>query len=147
MYSVSVEVGFSAVHSVKLRDGTFESQHGHEWRVRVYFMRADVDETGMVVDFQDARSALESVTAKLHHTDLNEHAGLGGRNPTAEVVARYIFERLAELGLSTIQRVETTEAPGCVASYEPAGPNVDAAQTHGLTMINPVRTMITGKKE
>lgn len=147
MYTVSVEVRFSAVHSIKLGDGTFESPHSHEWRVRVYFMRADVDETGMVVDFQDAQSALQSVTAKLHHTDLNEHDGLGGCNPTAEVVARYIFERLHELSLPMIQRVETTEAPGCVACYEPAGPNADAGQAHGLTMIKPVSTIITGNEE
>ncbi len=147
MYSVTVEVGFSAVHSVKLRDGTQESPHSHEWLVRAFFVRADVDETGMVVDFHDARSALQSVTAKLHHTDLNAHAGLGGRNPTAEVVARYIFERVAELGLSTIQRIETTEEPGCVACYQPASPNANAEQTHGLTMINPVHTIVTGKKK
>lgn len=146
MYTVSVEVGFFAVHRVKLRDTPLEPQHGHEWRVRAYFARADVDETEMVVDFHEARSALQSVTAKLHNTDLNENEGLGGLNPTAEVVARYIFERLAEFGLSTIQRVEITEAPGCVACYEPDSPNANAEQVRRLTMINPVRTMISGKK-
>ncbi len=125
MYTVSVEAYFSAVHRLRLQDGTMEPQHGHDWRVRVHFVRAEVDETGMVIDFHEARSAVQSVVAGLHHGNLNNHEDLAGRNPTAEVVARYIFERVAKLGVSTVGRVEVTEASGCVASYEPGGRNVN----------------------
>lgn len=125
MYTVTVEAGFSAVHRLRLQDGTLEPQHGHDWCVRIQFVRGDLDGTGMVIDFDKARSAVQSVVAKLHHGDLNNHEGLAGRNPTAEVVARYIFERLTELRLATIRRVEVTEAPGCLASYEPYSSNAN----------------------
>ncbi|MGB2986249.1 MAG: 6-carboxytetrahydropterin synthase, partial [Phycisphaerae bacterium] len=114
MYAVTVEAGFSAVHRVRLRDGTLEPQHGHDWHVRARFARAELDDAGMVIDFGNARSALQSIVAQLHHTNLNHHEDLADSNPTAEVVARYIFERLAKMGLSTVSRVEVTEAPGCV---------------------------------
>jgi len=121
MYSVSVEARFSAVHQVRLGDGTLEPPHEHDWLVRACFSRSELDEVGMVVDFSKARSALQSVLARLDHADLNSHEGLAGKNPTAEVVARYIFDRMAEPGLSVPRRIEVTEAPGCVAAYGPAG--------------------------
>ena len=120
MYSVSVEARFSAVHRVRLPDGTLEPPHRHEWIVRASFARAELDQLGMVVDFSAAQSGLRSVTARLDQKELNTCEGLTGQNPTAEVVARYIFQCLVDAGFSTVSRVEVTEAPGCVAAFEPA---------------------------
>ncbi len=121
MYTVTVEARFSAVHQVRLGDGTLEPPHGHDWLVRACFSRSELDEAGMVVDFSKARSALQSVLARLDRADLNSHEGLAGKNPTAEVVARYIYDRMAEPGLSVLRRIEVTEALGCVAAYGPVG--------------------------
>lgn len=121
MYTVIVEGAFSALHQVRLGDGTLEPPHGHDWLVRAHFARSELDEAGMVVDFSKAQSALRSVLAGLDHADLNSHKGLAGKNPTAEVVARYVFDRVSERGPSVLRRIEVTEAPGCVATYGPAG--------------------------
>ena len=75
-------------------------------------------QTLVVVDFEAARSALQSTLDKLAHVDLNEHEGFAGLNPTAEVVARYVFDRLRDEGLTAIRRVDVTEAPGCSATFE-----------------------------
>ena len=117
MFTVSVQSGFSAMHRVRFRDGSVEPRHGHDWVVRAEFTRADLDECGMVVDFLEARRVLDAIVGELHHTDLNEHPALGGANPTAEAVARYVFDRVRDAGLTDIRRVEITEAPGCVASF------------------------------
>ena len=119
MYTVSVETTFFAIHGLQLRDGTMEPRHGHEWRACAHFARADLDEDGMVIDFAEARAALDSATEELRQTDLNVHPGLRGRNPTAENLARHIFERLRDLGQPSVTRVQITEALGCVATYEP----------------------------
>ena len=119
MYTITVEASFSAVHRLRYPDGVVEPLHGHDWVVHALFARPDLDDNGMVVDFHQAQQALQSVVQPLHHTDLNENEAIGGRNPTAEVIARHVYLRLHALGMTTARRVEVTEAPGCVAAYEP----------------------------
>ena len=118
MYTVVVESQFSAIHHVRMRDGRWEEPHGHDWLVRAYFCRRELDGADMVVDLGEATTALGSVLERLHHRNLNEHPALAGRNPTAEVVAEYILNALTELPAATLRRVEVTEAPGCVAIVE-----------------------------
>jgi 6-pyruvoyltetrahydropterin/6-carboxytetrahydropterin synthase len=119
MYTVVVEARFSAAHRVRMPDGQLEPLHGHEWHVRAHFTRAGLDETGMVVDFCEAESALQTAVEPFDHCDLNEHAALAGLNPTAEIVAKHLFDRIKASGRGSIRRVEVTEAPGCTAIYEP----------------------------
>ena len=118
MYSVRVETSFCATHRVRLPDGTVEPSHGHDWRVRAYFTGAELDDKDMIVDFDAARETLCAVAAALNHADLNNIKAFRDRNPTAEVVARYMFEQVRERGFPQVCRVEVTEAPGCVASFE-----------------------------
>jgi 6-pyruvoyltetrahydropterin/6-carboxytetrahydropterin synthase len=118
MYTIIVEGSFSATHQLALADGSIEPLHGHDWGVRAHFASPTLDRCGMVLDFEDARAGLRSVLERLRYVDLNQHEGFRGANPTAEAVARYIFDRLREAGLTMLRRVEVTEAPGCVAVYE-----------------------------
>lgn len=119
MYTVSVETTFSASHRLVLAGGELEPPHGHDWRVTARFVGENLDETGMLVDFVAALRRLESVAAELHHTDLNVCPAMKGLNPSAEHVARVIYDRLAEdESLAPfLEEVQVTEAPGCAASY------------------------------
>lgn len=118
MYSITVEATFSAIHSLRLADGRVEPPHGHDWRVRAFFRSAGLDDWGMVVDFDAASARLGEIVQRLHHRDLSTEQPFAGRNPTAEVVARYVFDQLHEVGLRQVWRVEVTEAPGCTAAFE-----------------------------
>lgn len=118
MYTISVEAGFSATHRVRYSDGTVEEPHGHVWRVRAFFSRSQLDDVGMVIDFGEAQTALRSAVKELENTDLNAHPALRGANPTAEVVAKHLFDRVLAAGVFTICRVEVIEAPGCAAIFE-----------------------------
>lgn len=118
MFTIAVEAGFSATHWVRYANGAVEKPHGHDWRVRAFFSRSHLDDVGMVIDFSEAQAALRSAVRELENTDLNAHPSLRGANPTAEVVAKHIFDRVFAAGLSTLYRVEVTEAPGCVAIFE-----------------------------
>lgn len=118
MYTVIVEDSFSATHRLALADGSVEPLHGHDWHVRAHFASATLDRFGMVVDFEHALAALRSALEPLLYAELNQHEGFRGVNPTAEVVARYIFDRVREAGFPTLRKMEITEAPGCVAVYE-----------------------------
>jgi hypothetical protein len=51
---------------------------------------------------------------------MNEHAGLRGESPSAEVVARFVFHELRRTlgdGGGALRRVRVWEAPGCSAVY------------------------------
>jgi 6-pyruvoyltetrahydropterin/6-carboxytetrahydropterin synthase len=118
MFSIIVETGFRATHHVRFPDGSVEAPHAHEWRVRVTVRRATLDEVGMVADFDHVRNLLSEAVRPFENADLNTHPALSGRNPTAEVVAHAVFDRLARVRLTGLHRVEVTEAPGCVAVFD-----------------------------
>lgn len=118
MFTIVVEAVFSAAHRVRYLDGTVEEPHGHTWRARAFFSRLHLDEAGMVIDFGVAQAALRSAANELANSDLNINPVLRGANPTAEVVAKHLFDRVLAAGVSTLRRVEVTEAPGCVAIFE-----------------------------
>ena len=119
MFTIVVQCSFSAMHRLRLADGTLEPQHGHDWVVRAHFSRPTLSNSDMVLDFHDAQGALRSVAEPLRYADLNSLDPLSGLNPTAEVVAKFIFDGLSRLGFDSLRRVEVTEAPDCVAAYEP----------------------------
>jgi len=118
MYTVIVESTFSATHRLRLDGDAVEPLHGHDWRVRARFGCRELNALGMVVDFEQARAALEAVLQPLRYTNLSDHESFRDANATAEALARYIFEQLVTAGLECVRSVEITEAPGCVAIYE-----------------------------
>ena len=86
--------------------------HGHSFRVEV-FVAGEVDErSGYLVDYGEIKAACEPVRKQLDHYHLNEIAGL--ENPTAENLARWIWERLAPaLPALAAVRVHETCTSGC----------------------------------
>jgi 6-pyruvoyltetrahydropterin/6-carboxytetrahydropterin synthase len=119
MYTIRTEARFSAAHFLPNYHGKCERLHGHNYRVRAWARGAGLDEGGMLVDFGEVRDALRSVILGLDHCLLNEVAGLGGV-PSAENIARYIFERLRELRPDIpFSRVDVFETDASMASWEP----------------------------
>ena len=92
--------------------------HGHSYRAEVH-VAGPVDEAaGWVVDFADIKAAWAPLDDLLDHHYLNEVDGLA--NPTSENVARWIWDRLAEvLSLSAVTVRETCTS-GCVYRGEGA---------------------------
>lgn len=66
--------------------------HGHSFRFDV-IVEGEVDESkGYLIDYGDIKIAAEPIVRRLDHYFLNEIEGLS--NPTAEVLAQWIFDRL-----------------------------------------------------
>ena len=128
MYSIAVDATFSAVHRVQLPNRAVEPLHGHDWGVRAWFAQPELGESGMVVDFSAARATLEGILADLQAKNLNEIDPLSRQNPTAEVLAKYLFERIRAAGVTSVCRVEVKEAPGCLAAYEAPSSAAGAAR-------------------
>lgn len=86
--------------------------HGHSFRVEIH-VEGLLDPTlDWVMDFGEIKRAFGPIYDRLDHHYLNEVEGL--ENPTTEVLARWIWDRLAPelVGLSQIVVHETCTA-GC----------------------------------
>jgi 6-pyruvoyltetrahydropterin/6-carboxytetrahydropterin synthase len=84
--------------------------HGHSFRARVHVEGPVGDRSGWVVDFADVADACEPLRLALDHRYLNEIDGL--ENPTSEMLARWIWDRLVDVlpGLCLVSVQETCEA-------------------------------------
>jgi 6-pyruvoyltetrahydropterin/6-carboxytetrahydropterin synthase len=85
--------------------------HGHSYRLEVH-IEGPVDQAmGWVMDFADLKTAVKPVITQLDHYYLNEIEGL--ENPTSEILARWVWNRLAAtLPLAAIVVRETCTS-GC----------------------------------
>lgn len=119
VYEITVESSFIARHGIRLPDGAVEPSHEHDWHVTARFVGPDLNPCGLLVDFDAVKAALDAVLAPLRGADLNQAPALDGLNPTAECVARTIFEHLFEKCRrdERLFSVTVTEAPGCAAVY------------------------------
>jgi len=88
--------------------------HGHSYRVEIRVGGEVGEESGWVVDFADLSAAFKPLMAQLDHYYLNEVPGL--ENPTSEVLARWIWDRLAP-SLGGLQEVIVRETCTSGCSY------------------------------
>ena len=97
MYEIKIRGGFSAAHRLKGYKGKCENMHGHNWEVEAVFSSDKLNPLGMVVDFAVAKKILKQVLKNLDHSFLNRHPYFKKQNPTAELIARYIYKQLSRI--------------------------------------------------
>lgn len=87
--------------------------HGHSYQVVVHIVGGVDEHTGWVRDFADLRAAMQPIVDRLDHYYLNDIDGLD--NPTSEVLARWIWDRLCP-ALPELSQVVVRETctSGCV---------------------------------
>jgi 6-pyruvoyltetrahydropterin/6-carboxytetrahydropterin synthase len=123
-FRVSKQLWFCAAHQVRLSDTLCENLHGHNYRVVVHAEAAQLDPTSYVLDFARLKKSAAAAAARFDHRNINEIEPFqeGGRNPTAEELARFFCEELGrELddGRVRICRVEVFESDDNRAEYVP----------------------------
>lgn len=99
LVELEVDLRFEAAHRLPhVPDGHKCARlHGHSFHVTVTVKGAVDERMGWLLDYSDIRAYLEPVRQRLDHYYLNEIEGL--ENPTSEVLARWIWDRLSEAGL------------------------------------------------
>ncbi len=95
-YEIIVKSKFSSAHRVLLPNNELEPLHGHNYNVEVCIKSNKLNDKGMVIDFVELRNILESITSRFNYKYLNELETFKNTYPTAENIARYIFEALSE---------------------------------------------------
>lgn len=96
--TIVCEVRFEAAHHLPHVPPQHKCRrlHGHSFRCEIHVEGPCDPHTGWVRDFADLRAAFAPLHAVLDHHYLNEVEGL--QNPTSEVLARWIWDKMA-LGL------------------------------------------------
>lgn len=123
MYKITASVHFDAAHYLKDYPGKCAEIHGHRWVVGIQISGEELNEIGILIDFNDIKQYLREVTEKLDHRLINEVQPFDRINPTAENMARYIYESVKEKlskdfpGLK-IDFVEVCETPQAKAVYQ-----------------------------
>lgn len=87
--------GFEAAHFLPhvAADHKCRRIHGHSFRCEIE-VRGEVDPgTGMVLDYAEIKAAYKPLEALLDHRFLNQDVP-GLENPTSEIIAVWIWERL-----------------------------------------------------
>jgi 6-pyruvoyltetrahydropterin/6-carboxytetrahydropterin synthase len=84
----------SAHHLPHVPDGhKCKNVHGHNYRVEIV-KQGTPDARGFVEDFADVDAEIAPLVKLVDHRLLNDVPGL--ENPTAEVIAAWFFERIAD---------------------------------------------------
>ena len=134
MHRISKQLDFCYGHRLLNYEGPCRHLHGHNGRVEITLAAENLDARGMLVDFKDLQEAMQGwLDQNLDHRLLlqrsdpyvallqaqNEPLFLMESNPTAENIARLIFEEAKRRGFPVVE-VELWETPRASASYREA---------------------------
>jgi 6-pyruvoyltetrahydropterin/6-carboxytetrahydropterin synthase len=96
MYEVSVDESFAAAHNLRNYKGKCEDLHGHNYKVRVVLAGEELDATGLLYDFVHLKRVIQGVIRSLDHKYLNELPPFDRLNPSAENIARHIYDETSK---------------------------------------------------
>lgn len=94
MYEVLIKSDFSGAHNLRGYKGRCEDLHGHNWKVEARFEKDTLNDIGIAADFKILKAKLKAVLNKLDHTYLNKLSAFKRKNPSAENIAKYVYEAL-----------------------------------------------------
>ena len=96
MFELNVEDEFDSAHFLRNYKGKCERMHGHNYRVQVSIRSKKLNKIGLVLDFGEIKSELKKIMEILDHHVLDELPAFKNVNPSAENIAKYIFECLSK---------------------------------------------------
>ena len=131
MYTITKEIHFCYGHRLLHHQGKCRHLHGHNATAVIRLESDKLDGLGMVCDFTDIGSYVKTWVDKtldhnmlMHREDpvlpllleAGERVFVMDENPTAENIARLIFEHVAEGGFPVVE-VSLHETASALASY------------------------------
>ena len=133
MFRVTREIEFCYGHRLLQYEGRCRHLHGHNGRAVIALEGPELDERGMLVDFADIKKKVQLwIDETLDHNMLlcradpllpllqerGERVFVMDCNPTAENIARLIYEHAERAGLPVVE-VVLWETEHCFSTYAP----------------------------
>ena len=133
MYTVTKELYFCYGHRLMNHGGKCRHLHGHSVKASITIEAPQLNDDGMVCDFAEIRDAAETyINQELDHNLLlhqddplipalkagGERFRALSEHPTAEVLAKEIYEAVKKSGLN-IREVTLWETASSYATYRP----------------------------
>ncbi|SRR5260221_8006836 len=134
MFRVTREIDFCYGHRLLNYEGKCKYLHGHNGRAVITIESPQLDERGMVLDFSDIKRVVSNwIDENLDHRmilnrhdparealeKLGEPMYLIDDNPTAENIAKLIFDHAKSQGIPIVEAL-LWETPRCFATYRDA---------------------------
>jgi len=119
IFTISVETCFRASHQLTLPDGSKEPLHHHDWLVTADVSSDRLDNMGVVMSFQRLKAMIDATVGDFDNTAIETNGYFRQNNPSAENVARYVYEKL-RINLPKgveLRNVKVVEEPGCWAKF------------------------------
>ena len=131
MYRIVKQLHFCYGHRLMDYEGKCAQAHGHNALLEVELFSRRLDAKGMIRDFADVKELLGGyIERRLDHRmllrrddplvaalqSIGEEVFLMSENPTAENIARLLFDEASRLGLP-VSAVRLWETPDAVAEY------------------------------
>ncbi len=93
-YQLKILTDFAAAHTLRDYPGACSRMHGHNWKVEVVVNAHKLNNMGMVIDFKEIKTETNKICDVLDHRYLNDIKPFDVINPTAENIAKYIYQKL-----------------------------------------------------
>ena len=136
MFRVTREIDFCYGHRLLNYEGKCRYLHGHNGRAVISLEGIELDHRGMVVDFTDIKRSLRTwIDDELDHRMImhrddpllpllqshGQPVHVIPHNPTAENIARLIYEQAHTLGFPVVEVVLWETQNSCAAYGQPLG--------------------------
>ena len=120
MFEISIKGDIASAHHLREYEGKCKELHGHTWKIEVFLRGEKLDKLGMVTDFSLLKQKFKDFLKAIDHVNLNDLDHFKSVNPTAENIAKYIFDyfgqELRPLDL-VISKVQVWESDMASAIY------------------------------
>lgn len=121
MFEINAAVYFDGAHFLRDYQGKCANIHGHTWRVEVTVTGKQLNEQGLLLDFNIVKKIMKDVTDPFDHKLINDIEPFNKLNPSSENLAKHFFyeikKKLATFAEINVQKVLVSESRDTSAVY------------------------------